>query len=90
MSAARRPAASPIRDTRGDALEPAFTARGRYNAVMDPAALRAYVSRDWRAIAASKRSYWANRYKSEGPRATVDASRALLLEMARWTRLSHT
>jgi hypothetical protein len=50
---------------------------------MDPAALRAYVRRDWRAIAASKRTYWANRHRNEGSHATVDASRALLLEMRR-------
>lgn len=48
---------------------------------MDPAALRAYAVRDWNAEAASKRAYWADRYRREGPCATLQASQALLAEM---------
>lgn len=48
---------------------------------MDPEAIRAYVSRDWDAIAASKRAYWAERHRQDGPQATWNASQALLTEM---------
>ena len=53
----------------------------RYNADMDPAELRSYLSRDWNAIAAAKRTYWADRYRREGAEATMAASQALLREM---------
>jgi hypothetical protein len=48
---------------------------------VDPAAIRAYASRDWNAFAASKRAYWADRYRREGSHATLEASQALLAEM---------
>ena len=48
---------------------------------MDPASIRAYAARDWRAIATAKREYWVGRYRREGSRATVQASRALLAEI---------
>lgn len=50
---------------------------------MDPAAIRAYASRDWQALGASKRAYWAERHRQEGATATVQASQALLAEMRR-------
>jgi hypothetical protein len=48
---------------------------------MDPASLRSYASRDWNAIAAAKRAYWAHRFRREGAQATMGASLALLREM---------
>ena len=48
---------------------------------MDPASIRAFAARDWDSLAAAKRAYWADRYRREGLRATVDASRALLAEV---------
>ena len=50
---------------------------------MDPAAIRAYASRDWQALGASKRAYWAERHRREGATATLQASQALLAEMRR-------
>jgi hypothetical protein len=44
---------------------------------MDPAAVRGFVERDWERKAALKRRYWAERYRREGARATLEASRAL-------------
>ncbi|MCK6553531.1 hypothetical protein L6Q96_02925 [Candidatus Binatia bacterium] len=36
---------------------------------MDADALRAFASRDWEAIAASKRRHWAHALRSRGPEA---------------------
>lgn len=42
-----------------------------------------FVSRDWEAVAASKRAYWARRYREEGWRATWDAADALIEDARR-------
>ena len=39
--------------------------------------VRAFVGRDWAAVAASKRAYWAERYRLEGPLPARQASAAL-------------
>ena len=39
--------------------------------------------RDWKAVAASKLSYWGDRFREDGWRPAWDASDALLLEMRR-------
>ena len=44
---------------------------------MTPDDVRAFVGRDWAAIAASKRAYWAERYRLEGSLPARQASTAL-------------
>jgi hypothetical protein len=44
---------------------------------MDRDDLRAFVGRDWAAVAASKRAYWAERYRLEGSLPAQQASEAL-------------
>ena len=39
--------------------------------------IREYAERDWAKVAASDRDYWVQRFRAEGPRATVEASHAL-------------
>jgi hypothetical protein len=41
---------------------------------MDRDALRAYAGRRWSAAADEDRRYWAERYRAEGPAATVEAA----------------
>jgi len=45
-----------------------------------PADVRAFVERDWAAIQASKRAYWADRYRDSGWRAAWDAADALWID----------
>ena len=47
--------------------------------------IREYTERDWAKVAASDRDYWVQRFRAEGPCATVDASHALF-EHARSVR----
>lgn len=44
---------------------------------MDPGDIREFVGRGWDQKDALKRQYWAERYRLEGPRATLAASSAL-------------
>jgi hypothetical protein len=80
---ARRPARAAMRRRapRANPVRAGDSRLTRYNGAMDPAALRSYVARDWNAIAAAKRAYWADRYRREGAPATMAASQALLREM---------
>jgi len=48
---------------------------------MDSGAIRAFVQRDWDAIAASKREHWAGRFRAEGWGPAWDAADTLLLDM---------
>jgi hypothetical protein len=50
---------------------------------MEPASIRAYVDRDWAAVAASKTRYWADRFQEEGWAPAWQASNALLLDVRR-------
>lgn len=45
--------------------------------------VRAFVQRDWDALAASKTAYWAERFQSDGWQPAWQAADALLLEMRR-------
>jgi len=47
--------------------------------------IREYAERDWANVARSDQDHWAQRFRAEGPRATVEASHALF-EHARRTR----
>lgn len=49
--------------------------------MMDRDALRAYVQRRWSDAAALDREHWAERYRREGPAATVAASQAVWVHM---------
>ena len=51
---------------------------------MDPRSIEAFVRRDWARTAASKRAYWADRFREDW-RSTWDAAQALLSH-ARHTR----
>jgi hypothetical protein len=53
----------------------------RYNARMDRDSIRAFVDRDWNAVAESKTRYWADRFREEGWAAAWHASNALLLDV---------
>ena len=44
---------------------------------MDPADLRSFVERDRESVSALKRRYWADRYRAEGPSATLEAAHQL-------------
>jgi hypothetical protein len=48
-----------------------------------PDDVRAYVHRDWDAVAASKTAYWADRFRREGWLRAWNAADALLLDMRR-------
>ena len=48
---------------------------------MDREAVRAFVRRDWEAVAASKTAYWAERFRREGWRPAWDAADGLLADM---------
>jgi hypothetical protein len=48
---------------------------------MSPDDVRAFLRRDWDAVAASKRAYWAERFDADGPSATWEASNALLIDV---------
>lgn len=48
---------------------------------MDQDSVRAFVRRDWDAVAASKMTYWAERFQREGWRPAWDAADALLADM---------
>ena len=50
---------------------------------VDRRAIRAFVGRDWQAIAVSKASYWAERFQREGWRPAWDAADALLFDVRR-------
>ena len=39
--------------------------------------IREYTERDWAKVAGSDRDHWVQRFRAEGPRATVEASHAL-------------
>ena len=45
---------------------------------MDHGSLRRFARRDWKALAASKTSYWAARAREAGGHPTWDAAQALL------------
>jgi len=47
--------------------------------------IREYTERDWAKVAGSDRDHWVQRFRAEGPRATVEASHALF-EHARSAR----
>jgi hypothetical protein len=55
----------------------------RYNAPVTPDDVRAFVHRDWDALAASKTAYWAERFQNDGWQPAWQAADALLLEMRR-------
>jgi hypothetical protein len=44
--------------------------------------LRAFAHRDWAAVAAAKRSYWAEQFRAHGCRPAWEASNALRAAMA--------
>jgi len=48
---------------------------------MDRDALRAYALRRWSAGTDEERRYWADRYRSDGPAATIEAGQALWRHM---------
>lgn len=48
---------------------------------MDAHDLRAYVERDWAAVAADKREHWVREFTARGPVATFEASQALWRHM---------
>jgi hypothetical protein len=50
---------------------------------VNPADLRAYARRDWRAAEIRKREYWAREVAERGPLATFLASQALWEHMRR-------
>lgn len=54
-----------------------------YNTRMNPEDVRAFVQRDWDAVAASKIAYWADRFRQEGWRPAWNAADALLVDMRR-------
>lgn len=45
--------------------------------------MRAFVNRDWNAVAANKTSYWADRFRAQGHQPAWDAANALLADMRR-------
>jgi hypothetical protein len=47
--------------------------------------IREYAERDWAKVAGSDRDHWVQRFRAEGPRATVEVSHALF-EHARSAR----
>ena len=47
--------------------------------------IREYAGREWAKVANSDREHWVQRFRAEGPRATVEASHALF-EHARSAR----
>lgn len=49
--------------------------------VLNPDHVRAFVARDWKAVAASKREYWAERYREVGCTAAWDVSNGLLADV---------
>jgi hypothetical protein len=50
---------------------------------MTPDDIRAFVNREWDAVAASKTAYWAERFRRDGWQPAWQASDALLLDMRR-------
>ena len=54
-----------------------------YNPQMDPEAIRSFARRDWAALAHSKTSYWAGRYRDEGSGPAWTAANDLLFDMRR-------
>lgn len=53
-----------------------------YTAItMDVREVRAYVERDWAAVAADKREHWVREFAARGPLATFEASQALWRHM---------
>jgi len=48
---------------------------------MDARHVKAYVERDWAAVAADKREYWAREFVARGPQATFEASQTLWRHM---------
>jgi hypothetical protein len=50
---------------------------------MTPDDIRAFVNRDWDAVAASKTAYWAKRFQREGWQPAWEAAQVLRAEMRR-------
>ena len=50
---------------------------------MTPGEVRAFVRRDWEAVAASKVAYWADQFRQHGWLPAWSAADALLLDMRR-------
>jgi hypothetical protein len=48
---------------------------------VDPADLRSFLDRDRESVSALKRRYWADRYRAEGPRATLEAAHQLYAQL---------
>ena len=51
------------------------------NILVDVESVRAYAGRDWELVDASRRAYWAERFRRHGPEATLSAGWALLSQL---------
>jgi hypothetical protein len=55
--------------------------RTRYDRHVKPSDVEAFVGRDWARVRALDEAHWAERWRSEGPAATLTASESLFEHM---------